>query len=382
MKSVMPKIFISAGEASGDLHAGALTKEILKLCPPAEIYGMGGNCLREAGGEVIFDIKDHGVMGLVGVVKKLPALFALKKEIEKVLDERRPDCVLTIDYSEFNTYVVAKAAHKRNIPIVSFIPPSAWAWRKGRARYLAERSTVVATIFPFEHHVYLEAGANSEYVGHPLVDIVKPTLELEEAMQKAGKKEGDILILLLPGSRKQEIEKMLPVMLDACLLLKQKLPNARFCMPKAATISIEQLNEHLHRYPLDVKIVQGNNYDIMQVADLALATSGTVTLEAALCGLPSIIIYKASALNALIFRNIVKIPNIGLPNIVMGRRILPELLQEQATAMNSATEAERILQPDNTSEIKRDLVEMKQRLGAGGAVNKVASIVLDTCGGV
>lgn len=377
----MPKIFISAGEASGDLHAGALTGEILTLCPAAEIYGMGGDCLRNAGGKVLFDIKDHGVMGLVGVIKKLPALFALKKEIEKILDEQRPDCVLTIDYSEFNTYVVAKVAHERNIPIVSFIPPSAWAWRKGRAKYLAQRSSVVATIFPFEHQVYLDAGANSQYVGHPLVDIVKPRLSTSEAMQKAGKRVGDTLILIMPGSRRQEIEKMLPVMLEACAIIKQTNPQVRFCMPKAATISLEQLDAHLQHFPsLDVTIAYGDNYDIMQVADLAIATSGTVTLEAALCDLPSIIVYKASALNALIFRNIIKIPNIGLPNIVMGHRILPELLQEEATAQNIANQAQFMLKPENMQKIKQDLAQMRQKLGNGGAINKVARIVLDICG--
>lgn len=376
----MPKIFISAGEASGDLHAGAVAEAILRLCPQTEVYGMGGSCLREAGGEILFDIKDHGVMGLVGVMKKLPALFALKKEIEKILDERRPDCVLTIDYSEFNTYVVAKAAHARGIPIVSFIPPSAWAWRQGRARYLAQRSTVVATIFPFEHQVYLEAGANSTYVGHPLIDIVKPTLSKSEALQKAGKKEGATLILLLPGSRRQEIEKMLPVMLEACVLIKQKHPEVLFCMPKAATISMEQLDAHLQKFSLDVKIIQGHNYDIMQVADLAIATSGTVTLEAALCGLPSIILYKTSALNALIFRNIIKVSDIGLPNIVMGKRILPELLQEQATPTNIAMQVQELLRPEQMFETKQNLAQMRQKLGAGGAINKVAKIVLEICG--
>lgn len=376
----MPKIFISAGEASGDLHAGAVAEAILRLCPQTEVYGMGGSCLREAGGEILFDIKDHGVMGLVGVMKKLPALFALKKEIEKILDERRPDCVLTIDYSEFNTYVVAKAAHARGIPIVSFIPPSAWAWRQGRARYLAQRSTVVATIFPFEHQVYLEAGANSTYVGHLLIDIVKPTLSKSEALQKAGKKEGATLILLLPGSRRQEIEKMLPVMLEACVLIKQKHPEVLFCMPKAATISMEQLDAHLQKFSLDVKIIQGHNYDIMQVADLAIATSGTVTLEAALCGLPSIILYKTSALNALIFRNIIKVSDIGLPNIVMGKRILPELLQEQATPTNIAMQVQELLRPEQMFETKQNLAQMRQKLGAGGAINKVAKIVLEICG--
>lgn len=376
----MPKIFVSAGEASGDLHAGAVVKAISRLCPQTEVYGMGGSCLREAGGEILFDIKDHGVMGLVGVIKKLPALFALKKEIEKVLDERRPDCVLTIDYSEFNTYVVAKAAHARGIPIVSFIPPSAWAWRQGRARYLAQRSTAVVTIFPFEHQVYLEAGANSTYVGHPLVDIVKPTLSKAKALQKAGKKEGTTLILLLPGSRRQEIEKMLPVMLEACVLIKQKHPEVSFCMPKAATISMEQLNAHLQKFSLDVNIIQGHNYDIMQVADLAIATSGTVTLEAALCGLPSIILYKTSALNALIFRNIIKVADIGLPNIVMGERILPELLQEQATPANIATQVEELLKPEKMFETKQNLTKMRQKLGTGGAINKVAKIVLEICG--
>ena len=203
----MPGIMISAGEASGDLHAGALTAELLRLNSQLQIYGMGGDNLRAAGGEVIYDIKEHGVMGLVEIICKLPALFRLKADMSKLMDERKPDCLVIIDYPGFNKRL-AQVARAKGIPVISFISPSAWAWRKGRAKTMAKIVTVIAAIFPFERDVYLQAGAKVEYVGHPLVDIVKPSADLTPAKLKAGKVDGQPLVLILPGSRKQEIEKI------------------------------------------------------------------------------------------------------------------------------------------------------------------------------
>lgn len=293
----MAKILISAGEASGDIHAAAVTAAIKKLDSKAEVFGMGGDALRQAGGEVLWDIKDHGVMGFVEVIRKLPDLFRLRSDFARIMDERKPDCLVVVDYPGFNMKL-AKLAHDKGIPVVSYIAPSAWAWNKGRAKKVAKIVDKVACIFPFEYDVYKEAGAPVEFVGHPLLDIVHPAMTKAEAEAWAGKQPGKKLILLMPGSRLMEIEKMLPTLLAGAKLLKQQLPDVQFVMPRANTIPLAMLQEKIAAYGIEVKITEGHNYDLFSVADLALATSGTVTLEAALCGLPSVIVYRTSALNA------------------------------------------------------------------------------------
>lgn len=371
----MAKILISAGEASGDIHAAAVTAAIKKLDSSAEVFGMGGDALREAGGEVLWDIKDHGVMGFVEVIRKLPDLFRLRSAFARVMDERKPDCLVVVDYPGFNMKL-AKLAHDKGIPVVSYIAPSAWAWNKGRAKNVAKIVDKVACIFPFEYDVYKEAGAPVEFVGHPLLDIVHPKMQRSEAKQWAGKQPGKKLVLIMPGSRLMEIEKMLPTLLAGAKLLKEQMPDVQFAMPRAGTIPLALLQEKITAAGLDVKITEGHNYDLFSVADLALATSGTVTLEAALCGLPSVIVYRTSALNAFIARLVINIPNIGLPNIVAGRTILPELLQEDFTPQKLAQTAKELLAPERQEALKKDLAYMKQRLGEPGAVGRVAQLIL------
>ncbi len=375
----MAKIMISAGEASGDVHAAALTREILKLDPTAQVYGMGGDGLRAAGGEVLFDIKDHGVMGLVEIIRKLPALFRLRSDFAEVMDKRRPDCLVTIDYPGFNMRL-AKVARAKGIPVISFIAPSAWAWRKGRAKNVAKLVNKVAAIFPFEYEVYKEAGADVEFMGHPLVDIVQPTLPVAEAVAKAGKHEGRPLVLLLPGSRLQEIQRLLPSMLEAAKIMVKANPALEFVMPRAGTIPRVMLEEEINRAGIHVSITEGNNYDVMGVADVALAASGTVTLEAALCRLPSVIVYKTAPLTAFIVRRLLNIADIGLPNIVAGRHILPELLQEDATPAKMAAEVLHLLEPAAHAQALADLDEVKKRLGEPGAVRRVAELTLRVAG--
>lgn len=371
----MAKILISAGEASGDIHAAAVTAALKKIDSAIEVFGMGGDALRAAGGEVLFDIKDHGVMGFVEVIKKLPDLFKLRSDFARVMDERQPDCLVVVDYPGFNMKL-AKVAHDKGIPVVSYIAPSAWAWNKGRAKNVAKIVDKVACIFPFEYDVYKEAGAPVEFVGHPLLDIVKPAWERTEAEAWVGKQPGHPLVLLMPGSRLMEIEKMLPNLLAGAKLLKKQLPEVQFAMPRAGTIPLELLQSKIKASGLDIKITEGHNYDLFSVADLALATSGTVTLEAALCGLPSIIVYRTSALNAFIARRVINIPNIGLPNIVAGRQILPELLQEDFTPANVAKTAVELLAPERRPQLEADLAFMKARLGEPGAVKRVAQLIL------
>lgn len=371
----MAKILISAGEASGDIHAAAVTAALKQIDSSVEVFGMGGDALRAAGGEVLFDIKDHGVMGFVEVIKKLPDLFKLRSDFARVMDERKPDCLVVVDYPGFNMKL-AKVAHDKGIPVVSYIAPSAWAWNKGRAKNVAKIVDKVACIFPFEYDVYKEAGAPVEFVGHPLLDIVKPAWERTEAEAWVGKQPGHPLVLLMPGSRLMEIEKMLPNLLAGAKLLKKQLPEVQFAMPRAGTIPLELLESKIKASGLEIKITEGHNYDLFSVADLALATSGTVTLEAALCGLPSIIVYRTSALNAFIARRVINIPNIGLPNIVAGRQILPELLQEDFTPANVAKTAVELLAPERRPQLEADLAFMKARLGEPGAVKRVAQLIL------
>ena len=371
----MAKILISAGEASGDIHAAAVTAALKQIDSSVEVFGMGGDALRAAGGEVLFDIKDHGVMGFVEVIKKLPDLFKLRSDFARVMDERQPDCLVVVDYPGFNMKL-AKVAHDKGIPVVSYIAPSAWAWNKGRAKNVAKIVDKVACIFPFEYDVYKEAGAPVEFVGHPLLDIVKPAWERTEAEAWVGKQPGHPLVLLMPGSRLMEIEKMLPNLLAGAKLLKKQLPEVQFAMPRAGTIPLELLQSKIKASGLDIKITEGHNYDLFSVADLALATSGTVTLEAALCGLPSIIVYRTSALNAFIARRVINIPNIGLPNIVAGRQILPELLQEDFAPANVAKTAVELLAPERRPQLEADLAFMKARLGEPGAVKRVAQLIL------
>lgn len=371
----MTRILISAGEASGDIHAAAVTAAIKKIDSSAEVFGMGGDALRNAGGEVLFDIKDHGVMGFVEVLKKLPDLFKLRDDFEKVMDERKPDCLITVDYPGFNMKL-AKLAHDKGVPVVSYIAPSAWAWHKSRAKKVAKIVDKVACIFPFEYDVYKEAGAHVEFVGHPLVDIVKPSMTKEEAMAFAGKEEGKKLILLMPGSRLMEIEKMLPTLLEAAKIIKKQLPEVSFVMPRAGTIPISLLEEKIQASGLDVKITEGNNYDLFSVADLALATSGTVTLEAALCGLGSVIVYKTNPVTYFIAKLLVNIPHIGLPNIVAAKSVVPELIQNDFTPTKVAQEALALLESERNVKMKEDLAYVKERLGKPGAVGRVAELVL------
>ena len=371
----MTRILISAGEASGDLHAGAVTRAIKQLDPEAEVFGMGGDRLREAGGEVLFDIKDHSLMGFVEVLKKLPDVWKLRNAFIDLMEECKPDVLLTIDYPGFNMRL-AKLAKERGIKVVYFIAPQVWAWRPGRAAGVAKATDKIACIFPFEYDLYKSYGADIEFVGHPLVDTVKPSLPRKEAEELAGKRSGHPLILLMPGSRMMEIQRLLPVMLDAAKILKQKRPELEFAMPRAATIPKEKLAAPVKAAGLDVTLTEGHTYDIMSVADLAIATSGTVTLEAALCGLGCPILYKSSPVSFWIAKRVVEIPHIGLPNIVAGRLIEPELLQDECKPEKIAAMVLELLETERYRQLQQDLHEVREKLGKPGAVKRVAELVL------
>jgi len=370
------KIMFSVGEASGDMHGASVANALKLLQPDIELFGMGSKAMRSAGVRVDYDIAGQGIMGLVEVVKNLGKLFELRDNLAALMDKERPDALVVIDYPDFNMRL-AKIAKSKGIPVVSYISPSAWAWRRSRAKGVAETVDKVAAIFPFEAEIYSEAGADVTFVGHPLLDIVKPAMSKDEACRYFQADPTRPVILLMPGSRQQEIAKLLPVMLEACQLIIKQMPDCQFYLPIASTISQEILQNIIDSYQVPVTLTTEYTYDLMGLASIAIAASGTATLETSIMGAPTVILYKMAPLTYFLGKFLVKIPDIGLPNIVAGRRIVPELLQDNANPQNIACETLKLLTNEQVySKVKGDLADVKAKLGQTGAVNRVAQVIL------
>jgi lipid-A-disaccharide synthase len=378
----MCKIMISVGEASGDLHGASVAHALKSIQPNVKMFGMGGQAMQEAGVDIVYDIADLGVVGFVEVIKNLPRLFRLRDNLAELMDRECPDALVVIDYPDFNMRL-AKIAKEKGIPVISYISPSVWAWRKGRAKEVANIVTKVAAIFPFEADVYHEAGANVTFVGHPLLDIVKTTMSKTEAYEYFDADAKKPLVLLLPGSRQQEITNLLPDMLAAAEKIVAKVPDCQFFLPVASTISREMLQNIIDQYKITVILTDKNTYDLMSIANAAIAASGTVTLEAALLGLPTVIIYRLATLTYFLGKLLVKIPYISLPNIIAGRKVVPELLQYAVTGDNIANEIVSILLDSHVhNTMVQDLAEVRQKLGAVGAVERVAREILTIAKGL
>ena len=372
----MSKIMISVGEASGDLHGASVALALKNLQPDIELFGMGGQAMKAAGVEIVYDIADLGVIGFVEVIKNLPRLFALRDTLGELMETQRPDALVIIDYHGFNIRL-AKIAKRLGIPVLYYICPKVWAWGRGRAKEVAETVEKVAAIFPFEVDIYSAAGANVTFVGNPLLDIVKTTMTKTVAYEYFGAIAGQPLVVLLPGSRKQEIVNLLPVMLEAAVKIRETVPNCQFFLPVASTISREMVQDIISKYNITVNLTEKNTYDLMNIADMGIAASGTVTLEAAILKLPTVVIYKLATLTYLIGKMIIQIPYISLPNIIAGKKIVPELVQYAVTAENIAAETVPILtDPHVRTKMLRDLAEMCQKLGPAGAVQRVAHEIL------
>ena len=363
------KIMMSAGEASGDVHGASLAREIKKISPSTELFGFGGNLMEEAGVRLVRNFKDYNVMGVVEVIKNLRKIFQLLDDLTELAREERPDLLVLIDYPDFN-WRLAKRVKKFGIKILSYIPPSAWAWRKGRAKDCAAIADVFIAIFPFELPVYQAAGAKIYFLGNPLVDTVKPSMSKVNARKFFGVNDSEQIILLMPGSRRQEINFLLPPMLEAVKFM----PNKRFFLPVA-----DGIKDLIDVKGLNIQFVESSRrYDLMQIADAAIATSGTVILEAALLNLPCVVLYKMNSLNFLIGKLLVDIKFFSLPNILADEEILPELLQNDVTPEKISYELQRVL--DNRSEIVWKLQSACKKLGEHGAVARVAKKILETAG--
>ncbi|MHB1398939.1 MAG: lipid-A-disaccharide synthase [Trichloromonadaceae bacterium] len=369
------RALIVTGEASGDLHGAKLIQAAGQIDPELKFFGVGGKRMAEAGCEILIPADQLAVMGVVEVIARFAVIRQAFRTLVKVLQaERRPDLVILIDYPGFNLRL-AKAAKAAGVPVLYFISPKVWAWRRGRIHTIAQRVDKLAVIFPFEPEIYQGLGLDVEYVGNPLLDEQGSAGDRSSYLQRHGLDPARPVVGLFPGSRNNELKYIFSTLIASAQLLHQARPDLQFLLPVAPSLSVEDLRQRLAGARLPAVLVEDNIYDTAAACDAVISVSGTVTLQIALAGTPMVIIYKAAPLTYAIGKRLVKVEHFGLPNIVAGQGIVPELLQEAANPEAISTEILRLLQDADYNRKQRNGLElMRQRMGAPGCSARVARI--------
>jgi lipid-A-disaccharide synthase len=366
---------ISCGEPSGDLYAGALTTELLRLDPAATVVGLGSRRLREAGAALTADFSGLSVTGLLEVARLLPRTYGTYRMMVREARSRRPDVFVAIDFPDFN-FVLARAMRKLGVPVVYYISPQLWAWRRGRMKTMRRIADRVLVIFPFEEAIYREAGIPAQWVGHPLLDLTPATLPREEVLASLRLDPARPVVALLPGSRHNELRAILPDLVRGAALIRQTLPNAQFILARAPHLE-DRLFDSLAQLA-GVVTVEGRTDDVLAAADVALVASGTVTVQAALHQCPMVVVYRLSSLTYRLGKPFVHVDTYAMANLVAGRRVVPELIQDDFTPERVAAEALRVLTDSaHRAAVRRDLGEVRARLGATGASTRAAEAVIE-----
>jgi lipid-A-disaccharide synthase len=370
-------IFFSAGESSGDQHAANMFFELKKHQPGIKGIGMGGVKMDLAGIDIHYDSSAIAVIGVVEVIRHYGEILRALKSMQQLLLIERPDLLVCVDYKEFN-FKLARFAKKNGIKVLFYVGPQVWAWRPGRVKEYGAVIDMMAVIFPFEAAYYQAEQVPVRYVGHPSVDKAHPQHSKEEDLRIFGLGKAKSIIGILPGSRQNEIERMLPVMLGAAHQLQTKFPGIHFLLPQADSIPDTLLAEYLRDARLMITVIKKKPYDVIQCCDAIMTASGTASLEIALLGIPMVIAYKLSPLTYWLGRLLVNTPYIGLPNIMLGKPVIKELIQHEASAENLASEISKILKDKPYAEqIRQDLLQVKQQLGEGGGSKNMALLALE-----
>ncbi|HIJ88093.1 MAG TPA: lipid-A-disaccharide synthase [Desulfuromonadales bacterium] len=368
---------IVAGEASGDIYGADLVQKALALDAGVHFFGIGGSRMRESGVTTLVDSAEMAVMGLVEVFKHFGVISAAFLTLKKILQEHPPELLILIDYPGFNIRL-AKAAKKAAVKVLYYISPKVWAWKAGRIRTIAATVTHMAVIFPFEVPLYEKAGVPVSFVGHPMLDLVNVAMSRAEAAASFGLDPSRKTVGLFPGSRRSEIERILPAILAAAELLQTRFPAVQFVLPLASTLTREDISPHLNGVGITPVITTERIHDLIRGCDAIISVSGTVTLEIALVGTPMVIIYKLAPLTYQVARRVVKIAHIGLCNIVAGQSLVKELIQDQANPEAIADEITTILANEAYRAIMTaKLASIREQLGGGGAALRTASLALD-----
>jgi lipid-A-disaccharide synthase len=366
-----PRVLLVAGEASGDVHGADLVTALKKQQPTITVFGVGGQYLREAGMDTIVDTSTIAGMGLFEARDKLYALIRTYRQLTHILRSEPPDLLVLIDFPEFNLRL-AKIAKQVGVRVFYYISPQVWAWRKRRVYTIAKRVDRLAAIFPFESAFYAAHGCQVDFVGHPLVDRVRPTRSREDTLRQHGLDPNRKIIALLPGSRAQEVRYLLTPMLAAA---KQLGDTYQFVLAVASTLDAEQLKHQVGSQP--IHIVQGDTYNIVHTAALALVASGTATLETALLECPMVIMYRMAPVTYALARLFVRVPFIGMPNLIAERQVVPELIQSEVTPERIVSTARRLLDDPQAYRVTQEgLREVRRRLGSGGAAERAAHLAL------
>jgi lipid-A-disaccharide synthase len=373
-------IMLSAGEASGDLHGATLCRALRELAPDVRLVGMGGARMAETGMEVMADPTGHAVVGMSEAVGQIPRLYRAYRALVRRMYEERPRALVLIDFPEFNLRL-ARQARRAGVPVVYFIPPQLWAWRRGRIRQMARRITRVLAVFPFEPALYQAAHVSVEFVGHPLLDVLPLSLTRDDARRRLGLDPAASLLGLLPGSRREEVARLLPAMLDAARRLAAADPRRRFLIGAAPTVDRAQLAPLLavaaEAGGPRVEVVESLTHEVMAASDVVLIASGTATLEAALLGVPMVVCYRVSRLTEAVARMLARVSWISLPNIVAGRKVVPEVLQDEVTGHRLASEALHLLEDAAAATAQRAAFkEIRGCLGEPGVGQRAARAVL------
>ncbi len=370
------KILLVAGEVSGDLHGSHLVEAVQRIEPEVRFFGVGGEGLKRRGMKLLYPAHSLSVVGVTEVFIHLRSILKALRRLKQFLDQETPDLVILIDFPDFNLRL-AKMAHRRGIPILYYISPQVWAWRPKRIKLIAQLVKKMVVLFPFEVPLYEAAGVDVEWVGHPLLDIVKPTLSKEGAFHKFGLDPKKRTIGLLPGSRVHEVERLLPPLLASAHLLRKEIPDLQFIIPLAHGLPRAILSSRMKSISVPVKVVEGFPYDVMNLSELLITASGTATLEGAILGKPMIIIYRVSLPSYWIGRALIRVDHIGLVNVVAEKEIAPELIQKDVTPQKIAEEAFRLLKdPILSRKMTESMEEVRQKLGEPGAAQRAARMVI------
>jgi lipid-A-disaccharide synthase len=374
------RVLMVAGEASGDLHGADLIDALRTSVPDLEVFGLGGERLRRAGMETVADASDVATVGLTQAGGRLRTLWRAYRALARRLREAPPDLCILIDFPEFNLRL-ARLAKRAGVPVLYYIGPQVWAWRRGRVRKIARRVDRLAVVFPFEPALYAGRLPGVEFVGHPLIDRVRVSRGRDETLRAHGLDPARRTVLLLPGSRPSEIEYLLPPLLDAVRILAAD-GGLQFALALAHTVAGEPIADRIRAAGVAVPVVEGDTYNLIGAADLALVSSGTATLECALLERPMVIVYRLGPVSYGLGRLLVRgVRYIGMPNIVAGREVVPELLQGRATGAGIAVAARAILDdPARHAAVVESLRDVRRRLGRGGAARRAAAIALEMLG--
>jgi lipid-A-disaccharide synthase len=376
-KNSVKKVLLVTGEASGDLHGSHLVKHLKRRDPSLRIYGIGGEELRKAGMEILFHAQELSVVGIVEVCARLPQIVKAFQTLKREIVSAPPDLLILIDYPDFNMRIAA-VARKHGVPVLYYISPQIWAWRQNRVKKIARLVDQMAVVFPFEAPFYEQHGVPVQFVGHPLMDREVPFMDTLELLQRFAMKSQWPIVGMLPGSRKSEIDRLLPVMLGAAVLIQKEFPEAQFIIPVAPGIREEDIKERVMRHGLAVTLVKEQLHQALHICHLVLVASGTATLETALMKKPMIIMYRIALLTYLVGRLMIRLPTIGLANIVAGRKIVPELIQEDASPQKIFQEVVLLLKdPQRMTAMEQELARVGELLGSAGASERVAAMAYD-----